>query len=244
MSDPLPHQQLMPSQLPGPPIRLPAAMGLLLASGGIDGIVLLLAILPLLLTAHLALGDLPGHLAGQYVLRDWPSSPVLQSTYQIHWAVVPNLALDLFVTAVRQILPPLDFAIRLFCICSVALLFYGTRLINLVLSDGRGRAYRLVPFLTYGGPFQHGFLSYCFGVGLALLWFGYYLRLRVHGRQAPAFLLVIWGITTWMCHMAAFGLFALAAGSCELAKAFTAHRGDWRAWPGKPRAHCCCQSEV
>src|SRR5689334_15760843 len=131
----------------------------------IDGGLALVSILPLLLTVHIPLGDLPNHLARQYILRDWVSSPALQAIYQIHWKLVPNLGLDLFVMAVRWVVSP-DLAVRLFCICAVLLLFFGTKSVNRALSSDTSRAYRLTPFLVYGGPFQLGFLNYCFGVGL------------------------------------------------------------------------------
>ena len=195
--------------------------------GWIDAGLLFISILPLLLTTHLPLADLQNHLARQYVLRDWAHSPVLQAIYQIRWALVPNLALDLFVLVVRPVIS-LDTAVRLFCIATVALLFVGTMLVNRTLSGGTGRAYRVVPLLCYGGPFQMGFLSYCFGAGLALLWFGCYLRLRACPRPGVAALLVVWGFTTLACHMAAFGLFALSVGGCELAAAFAAVDGRLR----------------
>jgi hypothetical protein len=208
--------------------RGPALGNLFLRAGWIDSGLVLLNALPLLLTAHLPLGDLPDHLARQYILRDWASSSILQSIYQIHWALVPNLALDLFVLPLRPLVSP-ETALRLFCICTVLLLFCGTKLVNRTLSDRTSRAYRLVPFLTFGGPFQLGFMSYCLGVGLALVWFGSYLRFRRRSAAVLGPLLIIWGFTIILCHLAAFGLFALAVGGCEIATAFMAQPRDWRA---------------
>jgi hypothetical protein len=45
----------------------------------IDGLIGVVCILPLLLTAHLPLADLPSHMALQYIIRDWASSPYLQT---------------------------------------------------------------------------------------------------------------------------------------------------------------------
>ena len=83
--------------------------------------------LPLLLTAHLPLADLPDHLARQYILRDWASSPVLQSITKSTGRLCPTS--------------------RWTCSCC-------TKLVNRTLSDRTSRAYRLAPFLTFGGPFQ------------------------------------------------------------------------------------------
>src|ERR1700710_926963 len=185
----------------------------------VDALVAAACILPLLLTAHLPLTDLPNHLARQYILRDWASSPFLQTFYYIRWELVPNLALELFVLVARQAMS-IDMAVRAFCITTVLMLFLGTRLVNLELSGGRARMYRFAPLICYGGPFQYGFLSYCIGVGAGLLLFGVYLRLRRRrGVMLVAFLLAS-GFVLMLCHLAAFGLFALAIGGCELASTF------------------------
>ena len=123
-----------------------------------DCLIAVVCILPLLLTAHLPLTDLPNHLARQYILRDWAGSPYLQTFYDVRWALVPNLALELFVLAARQVMS-IDLAVRVFCIATVVLLFLGARLVNRTLSGGQARLYRVAPLLCYGGPFQYGFLS-------------------------------------------------------------------------------------
>ncbi|WP_428483739.1 hypothetical protein [Rhodopila sp.] len=193
--------------------------------GWIDVLVGLLCILPLLLTAHLPLSDLPNHLARQYILRDWASSPSLQQFYYIHWDLVPNLALELFVLAARQVMS-IDLAVRAFCLSTVLMLFLGTRLINRTLSGGQSRAYRVAPLLCYGGPFQYGFLSYCFGIGLALVLFGVWLRLRARPLAARVRFLVVSGFGLMLCHFAAYGLFAIAVGLCELTDGVAAD--GWR----------------
>ncbi|WP_428484046.1 hypothetical protein [Rhodopila sp.] len=190
----------------------------------------MICIIPLLLTAHLPLVDLPGHLARQYVIRDWSSSPDLQRFYYIHWALVPNLALEIFVLVARQVVS-IDMAVRAFCISTMLLLFLGTRLVNRELGSGQTRIYRLAPLLCYGGPFQYGFLSYCFGVGLALLFFGFYLRLRSQPLARLATTLVPLGVALLLCHLAAFGLFAIAIGCCELNHGYIAAGGVTRRLP-------------
>jgi hypothetical protein len=181
----------------------------------IDAIVLVLCIFPLLLTAHIPMEDLPNHLARQYVLRDLAHSPALQQYYYVQWGLVPNLALELYFVCVRWFLP-LDFAMRLFCILTVLLLFLGTRAVNRTLSDGTSRLYRAVPVICWGGPLQEGFLNYCFGVGLALVLYGTWLRLRERNLGVRTAFLLAAGTGLMLCHLAAFGLFAIAAGVTEL----------------------------
>lgn len=185
----------------------------------IDGLILLACIAPLLITRHLPLSDLPNHLARQFILRDWVESPALQTYYSYEWRLVPNLALELFVAATRAVVG-IDTAVRLFCIGAIVLLCSGTRCINLAVSGDRSRLYRAVSLLCYGGPFQFGFLSYCFGIGLALLLFGLYLRWRSRAPVVliPAFL--FGSVALLLCHLTAFGIFAIAVGAVELVAAW------------------------
>lgn len=198
----------------------------------VDVIIAILCIFPLLLTAHIPMEDLPNHLARQYVLRDWAHSPDLQRYYYIQWALVPNLALELFFLTVRWALP-LDFAMRLFCILTVLLLFLGTRSVNRAFSDGTSRLYRAVPVICWGGPLQEGFLNYCFGVGLSLVLFGGWLRIRNKSLAVRVAFLLAAGFGLMLCHLAAFGLFAIAAGVTELVD-----RDRWRRLA--PPVLCLC----
>lgn len=193
----------------------------------LDFAIAFIAILPFLLTRHLPLNDLPDHLARQYILRDWAGSQILQTYYNVHWALVPNLALDIFVVGARQLMS-IDMAVRIFCIITVLLLFCGTRIINRELGGKSSHIYRAVPLLCYGGPLQFGFLSFCFGIGLALIFFGLYLRWRDQPLPRIATLFVPCSASILLCHLAAFGVFAIAAASYELSYALTATDGKAR----------------
>jgi hypothetical protein len=53
--------------------------------------------IPVYLTVVPPLLDYPNHLARMHILLNIPHSEVLQSFYEIQWAVIPNLAMDLIV---------------------------------------------------------------------------------------------------------------------------------------------------
>jgi hypothetical protein len=185
-------------------------------AAAIDAVIAIAAILPLLITAHLPLTDLPNHLARQYILRDWANSPILQTFYSVHWALVPNLALELFVLVARQVMS-IDLAVRAFCIATILMLCYGTKLINQRLAGPDSRIYRIAPLLCYGGPLQYGFLSYCFGIGLALILFGAWLTLRARPAIVRIPCLAAAGFALLLCHLAAYGLFAIAVEAAAIA---------------------------
>lgn len=205
-----------------------SSYGRSVGSRAIDGFIALIAILPLLLTAHLPLADLPNHIGRQFILRDLSVSPILQQFYEVHWALVPNLAMDIFVAGARTVMP-IELAVRLFCIATILMLFYGTRSVNWALSAGQGAIYRVAPLLCYGGPFQYGFVNYCFGIGLALVLFGWFLRLRGGSLLRLVLVFTPLSFLLLLCHFAAFGLFAIAVGSFELALAYDGAGGwSWR----------------
>src|SRR5438132_99786 len=58
---------------------------------------LVVALIPLFTCSPLPLGDYPNHLARMYIISTLPHSPILQRYYEIHWQLIPNLALDLMV---------------------------------------------------------------------------------------------------------------------------------------------------
>jgi hypothetical protein len=241
----MPEAPIGPQSRRGASLRSRIARYALSASAAnaiVDLFIAAFCILPLLLTAHLPLVDLPNHLARQVIIRDLPNSPYLQQFYQVQWDLVPNIGLEIFLLGARTFVS-IDLAVRLFCIVTILMLFYGTRLVNREFSEGRSRLYRIAPLLCYGGPFQYGFLSFCFGIGFALLAFGAYLRLRRLALPAVVVIFAPAAFLLLLCHLAAFGLFAAAVGALELARAFEA---EGRRIPqilgavrGLSRAGCC-----
>jgi hypothetical protein len=185
----------------------------------VDGLISIFLIIPFLVTTYLPLTDLPNHLARQHILVEWATSPELQKYYYYKFSLVPNLALDLLVPLMSNVMP-VDVAIRVFCTLALLSIFWGCRMLNRQLAGAEACAYRFVPFLCYGGPLQYGFLDFCFGIGLALVMLGMYLRLR----DAPPYtLLAIFlpcGFVLLLCHLAAFGLWAVSIGAFELVHPF------------------------
>ena len=178
------------------------------------------ATLPLLLTAHLPLYDLPNHIAMLHVLLEGATNPTLSRIYGVHWAFVPNMGLQVFAWLLSPFLT-VEASVRLFCIATVLLLCLGTRELALALDGGRKglRLYRLAPFLVWGGPMQFGFITYCFGVGLMLCALALYLRLR---RRSPVLRIAVLApvcIVLLATHLMAYGLFLAAVAGWEIAEA-------------------------
>ena len=76
------------------------------------GLGLLLAV-PLFLADFPPIYDYLNHLARMHVLIRIGDDPVLAAMYEIHWAVIPNLAIDVVVPALSHVVR-LDVAGRIF----------------------------------------------------------------------------------------------------------------------------------
>lgn len=185
---------------------------------------LAVAAAPVFSTVLPPLFDYPNHLARMSVLRAG-GSPF----YSIHWAALPNLAEDLIVPPLAQVVP-LALAGKLFLVATFALLAGGALWLNRV-ATGRWRGWPLLAFFfLYSRTFLWGFLNYLFGIGVALcgaaLWLaleGRRPRLRVPLSTAVAFL-------SFFSHLAAFGVYALAIAGIELPPGWAELRARrWRA---------------
>ena len=180
----------------------------------------MLAALPLLLTAHLPLYDLPNHIAMLHVLLDGAANPPLSQIYGVHWAFVPNMGLQVAAWLLQPLLS-VEASVRLFCIATVLLLCEGTRALSIAFSAGESgpRLYRLAPLLVWGGPMQFGFVSYCFGCGLMLLGLALYARLRTRRARllVPVFAPIC--VILLATHLMALGLFLAAVAGLELTEA-------------------------
>lgn len=172
-----------------------------------------LALSPLFLVSVPALVDYPNHLARMWVLAH-PMAPSSQN-YVPHWQLLPNLAMELVVPALAQLMP-IELAGRLFIALTLALLVLGTAALHRVLW-GRVGFWPLCSLLfLYNDTFHWGFLNYLFGLGLALLAFSAWIATE-RWRALPrllAFSLV--ASILFVMHLFAFGVYGLLLASYEL----------------------------
>src|SRR5947209_5503053 len=66
---------------------------------------LTVALIPLFICSPLPLADYPNHLARMYIISSLSHSPTLQRYYEVHWQLIPNLALDLIVPQLARLVP-------------------------------------------------------------------------------------------------------------------------------------------
>jgi len=154
--------------------------------------------------------DYPNHLARMHLLAAGGDA-----FYSVHWTVLPNLAEDLIVPPLGQVMP-LDIAAKLFLVTIFALMAGGVIWLNRV-AIGVWQIWPLLGFLLlYNRILLWGFLNYLIGVGVALcgtaLWLSLERR-RWWLRLASSMLVAM---ACFFSHVAAFGFYALAIIGVEL----------------------------
>ena len=96
--------------------------GVILLAG--FGILFLITLVPLGLVRYPPLVDYPNHLARMHLLTHLESSSILNEFFQIKWAVLPNLVMDVIVPLLARIFP-LEIAGRIFIALILLLLLSG-----------------------------------------------------------------------------------------------------------------------
>lgn len=190
-------------------------------------LVVLASTIPLLLPETPPLVDVPGHMGRFRIQLDLANSRELQRYFEFHWALVGNLGTDLLVMALAPLVG-LELAVKLIVIAIPPITVAG---IFWVAKEIHGRippsSLFAMPFV-YGFPFNFGFINFSLSVGLALVAFGYWLRLTNQSRfRLRAALFIPISCALWVVHAFGWGILGLLAFSAEV---FRVHdRGG--TWP-------------
>jgi hypothetical protein len=181
-------------------------------------------LVPLFLVDVPPLLDYPNHLARMYVLAFGQHDPILSRMYAQHWAIIPNLAIDLVLPELVRLLP-LYVAGRIMLAAALLLPLFGV--IAYHRAAFRTRSYwPLAAGLTaYNALFILGFMNFLLGLGMALLVAAAWLRWRA--RHPVVVALCGAAATTAIFFMHLFGVVFLAVllGAEELAWVWQ-HRSD------------------
>ena len=91
----------------------------------IYGALLVVALAPIWTVAVPPIKDYPNHLARAHILVHAGNSEILRNFYEVRWAVLPNLAMDLIVPPLVHVFP-LEVAGKIFISLALALMSSGT----------------------------------------------------------------------------------------------------------------------
>jgi hypothetical protein len=176
-----------------------------------------LTVSPLLWTVVPPLSDYPNHLARMWVLAHGREIPELASNYVAHWRAIPNLAMDLIVPPLAQIMP-IEIAGRFFLALTILGLVGGTVTLHRVL-HGRTDFWPLCSLLfVYNSAFFFGLLNFLFGTAAFMLAFSGWIASRNWPLILRLLTFAVAASLLYLLHLFAFGLYGLSVMSYELGR--------------------------
>ncbi|MEN8196635.1 MAG: hypothetical protein ABFS30_08975 [Pseudomonadota bacterium] len=185
------------------------------------------ALLPLALVDLPALVDYPNHLARLHIVANVGADEPLAANYQVVWAAMPNLAMDIVSWPFLGLLPVETLGL-LFTVLTMALLVVGTLALHRALHGSIGLWPAAAWLFLYSHLLIMGFLNYLFAVGLALSLFAGWIASE--GRPAWIRLLLFPTalIGLYFAHLFALGVYGVCIAGYELARAWPDLRADWK----------------
>jgi hypothetical protein len=175
------------------------------------------ALLPLFLVDVVPLANMPNHMARVRILAEIGQDPALAMNYRLNWALQPNLALDLLLTPLAGIVPPLELG-RWFTALTMLVLIGGTLALHRVL-HGRLGLWPLALFLfLYNHVLAWGFLNFLLGLGLALWLFAAWIATQGRAGWTRTLLFGAAGVALFFVHLMALGIYGLMVGAWELGR--------------------------
>lgn len=184
----------------------------------IAGLFILLSVvaaLPVLTNPLPPLADYINHLARMHVITVINTDPLLSSFYELKWAVVPNLVMDIVVPALHHWMN-VYLAGEVFLISIFVVTLSGTLALNRALF-GYWSAMPLIAFpLLYNGLLLVGVMNYLFGVGAAIWALAVWVWLRERPwpwRYAASFVFIL---IIFFSHLFAVGVYGVGLLAFEM----------------------------
>jgi len=174
------------------------------------------SVAPVLFVRIPAMIDYVNHLARMHLLVD-AAAGRLNPAYVIDWRLYPNLAVDIIVPWLAQLVG-VETATRLFLMASQTLVVTGAIALEIAV---RGR-HQLSGFAAltalYSLPFLWGLLNFEFGCGVALWAIAVWIRYRDRRWQARIALHTVFVVVLFVTHLFALGIYGLTIGCYEASR--------------------------
>lgn len=170
----------------------------------------LAATVPVFLVESLPLHDYPSHLARMYVLLQAGNDAVLNRYYELQWALMPNLAMDLTVPPLARLLGSVELAGKIFVAATMVLLATGTAFLHAAIHRRLSTWPLLAALLLYNGILWFGFLNFLCGLALFLWAFGIFVRTAGWNVGARIPLYASLCLVLFVAHLFGFALFLVA----------------------------------
>jgi hypothetical protein len=185
----------------------------------------LLALAPLLIVAVPPLADYPNHLARMHVIGTVGADPDLARYYEIHWRIIPNLAMDFVIPPLARVVD-VYHAGQIYAVACLALVASGVFALNRALF-GRWSVLSVaaLPFL-YNHILFLGSMNYWTGVGLGLWGASVWVRLRERSWLWRLAASTLFATALFFTHLFAAGIYGMTLLALEL----------WRLWDRRQAA--------
>ncbi len=193
-----------------------------------------LLLAPLFLVDVPPLLDYPNHLARMYVLASGVHDPILSSMYEQHWAIIPNLAIDLVMPEMLRLLP-IYVAGRVVLGVTLLLPLAGVIVYHRVAFGVRSYWPLAVALAAYNGLFIAGFMNFLLALGMALLAASAWLRWRETHPVWVTLCGVLATVAIFFMHLFGLVFLAVLLGSEELVTHWRLRRTTGARWSHQPR---------
>jgi hypothetical protein len=187
-----------------------------------------LALLCLVLLAPLTLADVPplldypNHLARAVVLASAGSDAILSRMYSPHWAIIPDLGLDLVLPPLLHVMP-VHLAGRIVVGVSLLLPVLGTVAYSRATFRTRSAWPLASGLVAYNATFLLGFLNFVASIGIALLLGAAWIAWRDRYPKRTLASAGVGVIALFFCHLMGLLFFFLLIAGHELDRSVTDH---------------------
>jgi hypothetical protein len=176
------------------------------------------SLLPVWMVTLPAVTDYPNHLARMHILLNGAQSEPLSQYYEVRWAVIPNLAMDMIVPALASFMP-LEVAGKLFVTLAITVLATGSLALHYAVHKRLSPWPWLAFLFLYSGIFLLGILNFLFGLGLCLWAIAAWIKSREYGPGVRALLFYTTCLVLFFAHLSAMGVYALSVIAYEISHA-------------------------
>jgi len=172
-------------------------------------VVCLLACLPVWIVEYPPLMDWPNHLARIYIIANYREEPAFQHEFVINSFWRPNVGLDWLGVLLFSFLPA-GLVTKTILSLTLILFVLGSYALARTLFNAPTAGVLLSAYFVYNTMFLYGFMNYCFGVGLFLVAFAYWLAYRPLTTWR-AVIIGLLSLACWFVHLTSYGFLLTAA---------------------------------
>ena len=163
--------------------------------------------LPVVLVRYPASVNYLNHLARLHILGAQPDAPVRQF-YEIHWSLIPNLAVDLLWVALHQVASP-EAIMKGALIASTVTLGLSVWFLHRSLFSRTQPTALLCAICLLSLPSAVGMTNFALGLPLLFLALGCWIRMGEEVSARSLLLLNVLGAAAYFAHLAALAALAL-----------------------------------